>query len=115
MFIYQLSYSCYMKIPGCMEFCFQLELEVLMSWSTHLLCQSALPSGDLQQGGKEMKQYFHITVGEPGPLTYRWIFKSWPQVPHLIKGRKVLYLHEKSNILRIRKRQDKYFKNYETF
>lgn len=103
------SYSCYMKMTGYMEFCFQLELEVAMSWNTPAF-HSALPSGDLQQGGNEMKKYFHIIVGEPGPLTYRWIFKSWPQVPGLIKCGKVFYLHEKSNILMIRKSQDKYFK-----
>lgn len=78
-------------------------LSIGIRGSNVLLCQSALPSGDLQQGGNEINQYFHIIVGKPGPLTYRWIFKSWPQVPHLIKGRKVLYLHEKSNVLMIRK------------
>lgn len=103
-----------MKMAGYKEFCFQLELEVLVSWSTPAL-SVCIAKWRLQQGGSEMKQYFHIRVSEPGPLTYRWIFKLWPQVPRLIKGRKVLYLHEKSNVLMIRKSQGKYFKDYKAF
>lgn len=89
---------------------FQLELEVVMSCFVSLTCKWRFA-----EGGNEIKQYFYIIVGKTGPLTYRWIFKSWPQVPRLIKGRKVLYLHEKSNILMIRKSQDKHFKDYEEF